>query len=666
MDQSLIAEKADGKCETSHLDKGETNETINVNDSNDSERETSNKISEAKEVSTRPEEVNEKGEELKREEQENETGSQEHLEERVKDMSELGDIRSLDIAMAIAAGEILEFEKFNGSEDNENVTFDELDEDFEQKKKMIEEELRQIEEQYKAVQDETTEVISPAESYEELTERLLKVAESIQDSAKRLGNDDIDLTPRIDRIQNLRDECHLSNQSLAAKENINEDRGTDFDCKADVAPTSEPNECDNIEHQSTDLDKKKVNTPLLEVENKGVTMRKTKVEDLGQFQPAKMDSKFKNIFENTDSEKEVETRRQPKKKLITLDQVLIKSASQDMKHGKEAELEIIKTLRKNWVPPEETIADVAQTKLEPKKLQIAHVYGNDSRDGPEKFKQLRQSELEEIRQSAPLAVRWQTEETGDTNKEGNRSRPRSAMKVTQSDDFWLKLKSDEKVEEEKLKISREIESIKQARMKFEDEPEERQEDDARLKTLQELESLRINQKQTDNSVKKIKRDLEEINRTIAEKENKDRYVIDFQSPTEQWKREREKIKETFSLKQNNVEEINPIMTKEPKLNKIVFKEEATLRGVEEFNNETSNELSKPKNSTVDVKTDPESRVESHTSVEDRAKTKLKELKNLEIFKLKEKTLKLTQKIETERGRRRELKKIETERGRRRE
>ena len=38
-------------------------------------------------------------------------------------------------------------------------------------------------------------------------------------------------------------------------------------------------------------------------------------------------------------------------------------------------------------------------------------------------------------------------------------------------------------------------------------------------------------------MKKIKRDLEEINRNIAEKENKDKYVIDFQSPTEQWKRE---------------------------------------------------------------------------------------------------------------------------------
>merc|ERR1719431_880286 len=113
---------------------------------------------------------------------------------------------------------------------------------------MIEEELRQIEEQYKAVQtsrDETAnnEDMAPAESYEELTERLLKVAESIQDSAKRLGNDDIDLTPRIDRIQNLRDECQLPNQSLAAKENIDENVKTDFDGTEDVAPNLKPNEC---------------------------------------------------------------------------------------------------------------------------------------------------------------------------------------------------------------------------------------------------------------------------------------------------------------------------------------------------------------------------------------------------------------------------------------
>merc|ERR1711909_215403 len=177
--------------------------------------------------------------------------------------------------------------------------------------------------------------------------------------------------------------------------------------------------------------------------------------------------------------------------------------------------------------------------------------------------------------------------------------------------------------------------------------------------LQELESLRINQKQTDNSVKKIKRDLEEINRNIAEKENKDKYVIDFQSPTEQWKREREKIKETFTLKQSTEEEIKPLKTKTTTLTKTTFKEESTMKNVEEFNNHTFNESSKHKSDTVTVETDTEKGVESHTSMEDRAKTKLKELKNLEIFKLKEKTLKLTQKIETERGRRRELKKTET-------
>ena len=41
------------------------------------------------------------------------------------------------------------------------------------------------------------------------------------------------------------------------------------------------------------------------------------------------------------------------------------------------------------------------------------------------------------------------------------------MKVTQNDDFWLKEKSEKKMEEEKLKIVQEIESIKQARQKFE-------------------------------------------------------------------------------------------------------------------------------------------------------------------------------------------------------
>merc|ERR1711972_222600 len=122
MHQDLPADKAesnDVKYETHNLEKGETNETINVNDSNQSEDETSNKIDEGKEESKRSEEEIELAKESKGEEQEDDTKDQEHLEERVKDLTELGDIRSLDIAMAIAAGEILEFEKFNGTEDNE-------------------------------------------------------------------------------------------------------------------------------------------------------------------------------------------------------------------------------------------------------------------------------------------------------------------------------------------------------------------------------------------------------------------------------------------------------------------------------------------------------------------------------------------------------------------
>merc|ERR1712106_1046691 len=313
--------------------------------------------------------------------------SQEQLEERVKELTELDDIRSLDIAMAIAAEGMMEFEEFKETQANKGGSYEELDEEFEQNKKIIEEELRQIEEQYKAVQEqacqdvtEGNEEIVPTESYEELTERLLKVAESIQESAKRLGNEDIDLAPRIDRIQNLRDECQLSNQSLATKENICEKdtaetetkhvlKSVRFDDDEEDCLTQNEEECTETngmgeskdaipDEQNKDPNDLVCETQSAEVQSidtrqNGIThppdevkMRIPKIEltqDLGQFQPAKMNSKFKNIFENSGSSEELEIRRQPKKKLITLDQVLIKSASQDINHEKEVELEIIKT-----------------------------------------------------------------------------------------------------------------------------------------------------------------------------------------------------------------------------------------------------------------------------------------------------------------------------------
>merc|ERR1711892_1453481 len=451
----------------------EAEEEISIGDVDKTDPDISNQKNNI-ESENRSEENNEEDAELENEsekEEEIQEESQEQLEERVKELTELDDIRSLDIAMAIAAEGMMEFEEFKGTQAKEEGSYGELDEEFEQQKKIIEEELRQIEEQYKAVQEqvgqdvtEGNEEIVTTESYEELTERLLKVAESIQDSAKRLGNEDIDLAPRIDRIQNLRDECQLSNQSLAAKDNIGEKdtsetetkhvlKSVRFDDDEEDCLTQNEEECSEINGISESKDAipdEQINsandlvceTPSAEVQsidtrqneedcltqneeectepngigeskdaipdeqNKDandlvcetqsaevqsidtrqnvithppdeVKMRIPKIEltqDLGQFQPAKMNSKFKNIFENSGISQELEIRRQPKKKLITLDQVLIKSASQDINHEKEVELEIIKTLRKNWVPPEDINVEVSQTKLEPKKLQIDHVY----------------------------------------------------------------------------------------------------------------------------------------------------------------------------------------------------------------------------------------------------------------------------------------------------
>merc|ERR1711892_547386 len=548
-----------------------SNELVNGDDVDKTDPDISNQINNI-EAENRSEENNEVENESEKEEEiqeEIQEESQEQLEERVKELTELDDIRSLDIAMAIAAEGMMEFEEFKETQANKGGSYEELDEEFEQNKKIIEEELRQIEEQYKAVQEqacqdvtEGNEEIVPTESYEELTERLLKVAESIQESAKRLGNEDIDLAPRIDRIQNLRDECQLSNLSLAAKDNIGEKdtaetetkhilKSVRFDTDEEDCLTQNEEECSEInglseskdaipdeqnnsandlvcetqsaevqsidtrqneedcltqneeectetngiceskdaipDEQNNDVNDLVCETQSAELQSivtrpnginhptDEVKLRIPKIEltqDLGQFQPAKMNSKFKNIFENSASSEELEIRRQPKKKLITLDQVLIKSASQDINHEKEVELEIIKTLRKNWVPPEVLNVEVSQTKLEPKKLQIDHVYGNDAREGTEKLKVERQTELDEVRQTAPLAARWLPETNGDA-KDEKRSRPSSAMKVTQKDDFWLKMKSDEKVEEEKMKVHREMESIKQARLMFEDEPDDR-------------------------------------------------------------------------------------------------------------------------------------------------------------------------------------------------
>eukprot|EP00092_Neocalanus_flemingeri_P092341 GFUD01117209.1.p1 GENE.GFUD01117209.1~~GFUD01117209.1.p1 ORF type:complete len:957 (+),score=367.57 GFUD01117209.1:371-2872(+) len=770
--------------------------------------------------------------------------TQEQLQERLSKLTELADCRSLDIAMAIAAEGVLEFEGLKGTQVSvaENDDSGLVDEDFEQRKKMIEDEFRLIEEQYKAVQEQEnsnnqscedvgkeSEEINTAEAYEELTERLLKVAQSIQESAKCLGSEEIDLSPRIDRIQLLRDECQVANQSIQVKDNTdkkvtteneekhnqesikpegdehldvemncvpqmidvsnqiiiekhteetnnpddevcnqittNEDMkatkqiGAEEDAKVtddpdddvsnqvttledaklthvpdddqittqedikitldpddqdsiksdgDVTETCVPQVTENPSNNSKPSDKQKKDLQLNEDRFSSInavpkikfisgqelflTNQKRNTIDMAQFERAKINKKFKNIFEDMKGTAEdIQVRRQPKKKLITLDQVLIKSSSQDINHEKEIELEIVKNLRKNWLPPEDSDVETSKTRIEPKKLKIDHVYGNDAKGGTEQIKIERENELEEVRQSNTLAARWngndskggteqikierknELEEVRQSNtlaarwrsetpghaKEDKRPRPRSAMKVTQSDDSWLKEKPDAKVEEEKLKVFHEIETIKQARLKFEDEPISRHENDARQSTLQELENLRSNQSKMDSSVRKIKRDLEEINKNVADREQFDRPNLENiqTNTTQQWKNEREIIKESFSAKLEAEQEIKPAVT-----NKIKWNESAVI-GIPETEDKitiTSVEHDIKKADDATTVEDNVKKADAASTVEDKVKSKLKEIKSLDVFKQKDKTIK---KNETERGRTsRELKNTETKEG----
>eukprot|EP00092_Neocalanus_flemingeri_P045883 GFUD01051472.1.p1 GENE.GFUD01051472.1~~GFUD01051472.1.p1 ORF type:complete len:822 (-),score=321.54 GFUD01051472.1:8-2287(-) len=696
--------------------------------------------------------------------------TQEQLQERLSELTELADCRSLDIAMAIAAEGVLEFEGLKGTQVSvaENDDSGLVDEDFEQRKKMIEDEFRLIEEQYKAVQEQEnsnnqscedvvkeSEEINTAEAYEELTERLLKVAQSIQESAKCLGSEEIDLSPRIDRIQLLRDECQVANQSIQVKDNNDKKVTTEkeekhnqesikpegdehLDVEMNCVPqmidvsnqimieehTEEANNpddevCNQITTKedmkatrqiSTEEDAKVTDEPDDDVSNQVATLEDPKLthvpdddlittqedikitldsiksdgvveencvpqltenpsnnskpgdkqkKDMAQFERAKINKKFKNIFEDMKGTAEdIQVRRQPKKKLITLDQVLIKSSSQDINNDKEIELEIVKNLRKNWLPPEDSDVETSKTRLEPKKLKIDHVYGNDSKGGTEQIKIERENELEEVRQSNTLAARWRSETPGEA-KEDKRPRPRSAMKVTQSDDSWLKEKPDAKVEEEKLKVFHEIETIKQARLKFEDEPISRHENDARQSTLQELENLRSNQSKMDSSVKKIKRDLEEINKNVADREKFDQPNLEIiqTNTTQQWKHEREIIKESFSAKLEAEQEIKPGVT-----NKIKWNDSAVV-GIPENEDKitiTSVEHDIKKADDATTVEDNVKKADAASTVEDKVKSKLKEITSLDVFKQKDKTSK---KNETERGRTsRELKNTETKEG----
>merc|ERR1711915_385287 len=194
----IVASKLDGEGESSN------HESVALKSSHDADENSIRNSSNQRINSTINDNSmfgHEKRDEAKEEKETCKENQNEELTEKMKEITESAEIKPVDIAMAIAAEEMME--EYAAADVQTGLCYEDVDEEFEKKKKMIEEELREIEEQYKATQERSngsqsiqTEV-SPAESYEELTERLLKVAESIQDSARQLGKDDIDLSPRI-------------------------------------------------------------------------------------------------------------------------------------------------------------------------------------------------------------------------------------------------------------------------------------------------------------------------------------------------------------------------------------------------------------------------------------------------------------------------------------
>ena len=97
---------------------------------------------------------------------------------------------------------------------------------------------------------------------------------------------------------------------------------------------------------------------------------------MAHFQRTKLDTTIKSKFETKGFE-QLESKQisQPKKKIIALDQILQKvinigsfttfnwytyfqTKNNELQNERDIELEIVRSLRKNWIPPEEELHEV--------------------------------------------------------------------------------------------------------------------------------------------------------------------------------------------------------------------------------------------------------------------------------------------------------------------
>merc|ERR1711971_1386925 len=268
---------------------------------------------------------------------------------------------------------------------------------------------------------------------------------------------------------------------------------------------------------------------------------------LSQFEPGKIHSKFSDIFGQA-SQEGAPNVRPPKKKLITLDEVLrtpSDAPATDLE-AREAELRALAAARKKWVPPEderpkssglrEEISSLNSTpvkarwqqpsadgvqerprSMEVHKLDLSQVFA-----GQEENKSLTGSsqdisrELDEIRDSrpTPIAKRWRP---AQQNRESAAARSQFAHSLRRTrlpDDAWVVERSASRLEEERLKAVQELEEVKRARQETLEviengeleRPSSRAEAENRTKALRELEEVKLvqpsHEKRVQDSYKK--------------------------------------------------------------------------------------------------------------------------------------------------------------------
>ena len=151
---------------------------------------------------------------------------------------------------------------------------------------------------------------------------------------------------------------------------------------------------------------------------------------------------------------------------------MFQTKTNELQTERDIELEIIKSLRQNWVPPDTELHDVSRNKIEPGKLSIKNVYCNDKRDESKRLKEERQLELEEVRKSFAEkrdSDLWENKVETSTVKQVNvRPRSRSEFRSKMSDDFWMKEKAACTHQDSEL-IS-ELDNVRLARQMFVGDP----------------------------------------------------------------------------------------------------------------------------------------------------------------------------------------------------